>query len=159
MSYKLFIILFSIFLSGCSAALRDRNLVAESGENWEISNGHATYQCGNSELEVGSIGISRLILSGPVIPVIPFTHEYPGHLTVTVNNASVCPTINSNNMLFSPYKTNRVHSTISCEYKLGELDHKSKITLQINSEELGCTAGNLQFKPSTSWGYCLVCSA
>lgn len=154
---RVFLIFLVSFLAGCSAAVKDINLIASSGENWAIEKGLAKYQCGNSEISAGGIGVSRLIVSGPIIPLIPFSHEYPGYLSLTVTQQVQCPTININSSELSAYKTNEYKSTVTCEYKLGDFSQVNEAVITIKAQS--CTTSPLKFKSSTNWSYCLVCSA
>jgi len=156
MKYVLIIIV--IFCVGCSSAIRDRSYVAINGEGWEIQNGRASYDCGLSVLSLGSVAESRLFVAGPVVPLVPFTHEYPGYLTITASESESCPTIIFGDSELEAYENHQYEQDITCQYKLGRINDKDEVVLEF-SQGYSCKANPLRFKQKNSWDYCLVCSA
>ena len=155
---KHILIIIVIFCVGCSSAIRDRSYVAMTGEGWEIENGRAKYECENTVLSVGSVGESRLIIAGPVIPLVPFSHEYPGYLTIRVSESYTCPTVTLDGLEFESYEVSQYNQNITCQYKLGTLSQSNEIVLELSLGS-SCKAKPLRFKRKDNWGYCLVCSA
>jgi len=129
-----------------------------NGEGWKIENGRASYACGDILLSVGSIGESRLFVAGPVVPLIPFTHEYSGYLTVSASGSSACPAVTRGGSVFKAYEKSEYNQNITCQYKLGTLDQSDEIFLVLSNGS-SCKANPLQFRREDDWGYCLVCSA
>ena len=156
MKYVLIIIV--IFCVGCSSAIRDRSYVAINGEGWEIQNGRASYDCGLSVLSLGSVAESRFFVAGPVVPLVPFTHEYPGYLTVTASESESCPTVTFGGSELEAYKNHEYEQDITCQYKLGRIEDKDEVILEF-SHGSSCKANPLRFKRGDSWDYCLMCSA
>ena len=111
MKYVLIIIV--IFCVGCSSAIRDRSYVVIDGEGWEFQNGRASYDCGLSVLSPGRVAESRLFVAGPVIPLVPFTHEYPGYLTVTASESESCPTITFGHSELEAYENHQYEQDLS----------------------------------------------
>lgn len=159
MKFKILLTTLILLCTGCSSAIRDQSLVVSESDNWLISSGFAQHSCDNSEINAGSISLSRLFISGPVIPLIPTKHTYPGYITVTASNSTSCPTINIYGTDHSSTKSHQYKTTITCEYKLGNLDHKQPVQLIFKHPEKACSISPLNFAPTTDWGYCLVCSA
>ena len=156
MKYALIIIV--IFCIGCSSAIRDRSYVAIDGEGWDIQDGRASYDCGLSVLSAGSVAESRLFVAGPVVPLVPFTHEYPGYLTVTASESESCPSVTFGGSELEAYKNHEYEQDITCQYKVGRIEDKDEVILEF-SHGSSCKANPLRFKRGDRWDYCLMCSA
>lgn len=126
-------------------------------KNLEIEAGRASYVCGKSSIAVGSLAESRLIVMGPVIPLVPFKHNYPGYVTITASQLSTCPVIELENAEIEAYEEHQGKSSLSCNYKLGALDGRDNVVLELKHE--ACKPTPVRFVPKQSWDYCLVCSA
>ena len=153
-----------IVLCGCSSAIRNSGYVPVDGVGWTIENGAATYVCERYKIRVGAIGTERLIVAGPVIPIVPFKHKYPGYLTLSISCESednnFCPSLSIDGKEIQAYEKHQNNSTETCRYRLGrDYIGDEKVSVSFPKNKHGCTIPALQFIFNTEWDYCLFCTA
>ena len=149
-------LLLCLLLGGCSGAVRLQRFEIEPSAGWQAAKDWQTYQCGQSSMAVRRLRTARLIIVGPIVPLLPMKNEDSGDFEVWSSGSISCPVIVQQGKVLEAREGEPGKN--ACLYDQNNLDITKSIELRVVSDAEQCTTNPVQYEKKTDWTYCLMCT-
>lgn len=160
------IVLCTVAVSGCSCAVRHSWYQPAATAGWYIVDDSATYGCGQISLSLVEMRAHRLVILGPLIPVVPFPRRHPSPLVFRISGpghdtVARCPRVSLGGALLEAYEKVEWEESSYCSYRMGrDFVHNKTVTLSFLSPPMAddCAVPDLRVVLTSAWGYTPFCA-